>query len=232
MNITFAGVGSAFTDQRYYQSSFVIEQKGKRLLVDCGGDGRHSLAALGVTNANVGQWLDGVYISHLHADHVGGLEFLAFCTYFNPLKPKLKLYISADQIDDLWAVSRVGLNSIEGVSVELKTFFDVQPVVNGIFNWQGIDFALVPCVHVWGNDVLMKVYGLQFNNVYFTSDTVITDRTLAACRNANLIFHDCQTYPGKGVVHAHYEDLVQLPQGYGTVDPKLGKSCPILEQKS
>lgn len=36
-NITFAGVGSAFTTDKYYQSSFVIEKNNKRLVVDMGG---------------------------------------------------------------------------------------------------------------------------------------------------------------------------------------------------
>ena len=71
-----------------WQSNFLIEfdmpgKKGKRpyrLLVDAGGDVRHALKNLGLTSGD----MDGVYISHPHNDHIGGMEYLALTTFFNP----------------------------------------------------------------------------------------------------------------------------------------------------
>ena len=55
---------------RRTRSSILIESGGKRLLVDCGPDLREQLLA-----ANVGT-LDGVIITHDHADHCHGIDEL------------------------------------------------------------------------------------------------------------------------------------------------------------
>jgi len=79
--------------KRYYspiwQSNFLLEfdmpdKRGKggpyRLLLDAGADVRHALKGVGLTSADI----DGIYVSHPHSDHIGGIEFLALTTLFNP----------------------------------------------------------------------------------------------------------------------------------------------------
>lgn len=72
-----------------WHSNFLIEfdmpnkRNGKspyRLLLDLGGDARHALKALNITSAHI----DGVYISHPHNDHIGGMECVGLTTLFNP----------------------------------------------------------------------------------------------------------------------------------------------------
>jgi ribonuclease BN (tRNA processing enzyme) len=217
MQITFAGVGSAFTNREYYQSSFVLRsESNKSLLVDCGTDSRFSLGELGITNANVGQVLDAVYITHLHADHIGGLEWLAFCTYFNPASPRPKLLISKDLIPALWESLKAGLQSLQECEAQLETFFEVMPV-DETFQWEGIHFELVPVQHVYNGNQLQPGYGIYFytnpeKSVYFSSDTMNTAFQEKYRRSAKLIFHDCETAPYKSKVHAGYDDLSKLDE--------------------
>lgn len=77
-----------------WQSNFLIEfdmpsKRGNspyRLLVDIGGDARHALKALGLSSCDI----DGIYISHPHNDHIGGMEYMALTTMFNPFYTKEK----------------------------------------------------------------------------------------------------------------------------------------------
>jgi hypothetical protein len=72
-----------------WQSNFLLEfdmpskRNGTppyRLMLDIGGDARHALANLGLSSADI----DGIYISHPHNDHIGGMEYMGLTTLFNP----------------------------------------------------------------------------------------------------------------------------------------------------
>ena len=56
-----------------------IAHNNKYLLIDCGSDARHSLAAAGYSFNEI----DNIFISHLHADHIGGLEWLGFSRLYD-----------------------------------------------------------------------------------------------------------------------------------------------------
>ena len=99
MRLIFLGSGSAFTlgEDNYQSNMLVDDSSGNCLLVDCGSDARHSLFAQGYSYKNI----HSVFISHLHADHVGGLEWLALTSYYDADCKRPVLYISECLIDDL-----------------------------------------------------------------------------------------------------------------------------------
>jgi hypothetical protein len=84
-----------------WHSNFLIEfdmpgKKGKppyRLLIDAGADVRHALKGIGLTSKDI----DGVYISHPHNDHIGGMEYLGLTTLFNPYYTPAKREWLGDQ---------------------------------------------------------------------------------------------------------------------------------------
>ena len=100
MKLTFLGSGDAFVlTENNFQSNVLIEApNGSRLLIDCGSDIRNSLHALGYTYSNI----SAVYISHLHADHVGGLEWLGFSTFFDSRAKTPELFLHESLVDKLW----------------------------------------------------------------------------------------------------------------------------------
>lgn len=64
-------------------------QNDKHLLIDAGTDIRFSLRRRDYSYKDI----DAIYLSHLHSDHIGGLEYLAFASYFDPtIEDKIQLF--------------------------------------------------------------------------------------------------------------------------------------------
>jgi len=217
MKLTFLGTGSAFTtDPNNFQSNLLLEHDGERLLLDCGGDARWSLSQLGLGAADI----KAIYISHNHADHIGGLEWLAFSTYFNPKLGRPDLFASADVLRELWSHGlKAGLGSLEGELAGLGTYFVPQGIrANGHFTWAGIDFQVVQVVHFMNGFAIVPSYGLFWTSpetgkkIFWTSDTQFCPNQIKVFyKQADIIFQDCETSPFKSGVHAHYSDLLTLP---------------------
>ena len=222
MNIKFAGVGAAFATADHYQSNMIVTApNGKRLLVDCGSDARFSLAESGCSTAEVLAGLDGVYISHLHADHVGGLEWYAFSTYFNPDLPRPRLIAEESLLEPLWQnVLKGGLCCIEGKTMGIADYFHCQPVRAGtVFEWEGVRMTPLRMPHVTTDERSHYSYGLLVEGsgepgtgVFISTDAQFEPALLATVLpRVALVFHDCETMSPPTGVHAHYEQLRTLP---------------------
>ena len=71
MKVTFLGVGEAF-DENNTHTCILVEVCRRRMLVDCGATAPPRYG----TNQKDHDYLDGIFISHFHADHVFGLPAL------------------------------------------------------------------------------------------------------------------------------------------------------------
>ncbi len=69
MKIYPLGVGGAFTKSNYH-NNYIIQLDEKYMLIDAGTTLRYSLQEAGFNYSDI----HFVFISHLHFDHVGGLE--------------------------------------------------------------------------------------------------------------------------------------------------------------
>lgn len=214
VKLTFLGTGSAFTTGcNNFQSNMLLENtKGKRLLIDCGSDVRLSLFEQGFSYEDI----SAVFISHLHADHTGGLEWLAFNTYFHKL-PKPALYISNKLVKCLWNnVLKGGLDSLDNSKAALSTFFDVRPVADpGYFIWSRTQFTLIPTRHTKTFQKNNPSFGLMFKvkgkTLLITADTQFTPKLFEDYYDqADMIFHDCEVSDTPSGVHATYEQLKEL----------------------
>lgn len=204
MNITMLGTGNAFA-KNFFNNNALIETKHLRLLIDCGITLPHALYQSGRNFSD----LDGVLISHIHADHIGGLEELAFqMMYTYSRKPTL--YIAESLIKPLWNHSLRG-GMAQGELNQIEDFFHVVPLQ------PNVDIELAPDLKV----KLLKTehiknkdsYSFIFNDTFFYSaDMVFSPNLLIELHQSGIqtIYHDCQLEP-PGQVHATLEELLTLP---------------------
>ena len=158
----------------------MLEEGGRKLLIDCGYQVPTALRASGIDYKDI----DDIYISHLHSDHIGGLEFIAFQRYNWAAKPRQadenspRIIGNRQLLDDLWEKSlRGGLESMEGFVADLSTFFHPHPIEpNQTFDWQGWTVELIQQIHVMSGSIIMPSFGLIFSkaghkSVYFVTDS-------------------------------------------------------------
>lgn len=179
MKIKVIGCGNAFSEKNFNQS-FLIEENGRKLLIDCGSQIPRALQSHGIDFKEI----DDIYISHLHADHIGGLEYFAFQRYDWVNKPRkanngaINLIGNVQLLKDLWNKSLSGgLESMQGFVANINTWFHTQPVEpNESFEWQGWKVDLIQQIHVMSGSVIMPSFGMIFKKeghktVYFVTDS-------------------------------------------------------------
>lgn len=226
MKIKFLGCGN-MSSVKYRNTQALLEIKdGNNLLIDCGSDSKFNFA---LTQTNIAK-VKNIILTHAHGDHVGGLEYLGFMTYFNPFyEGKPNIYANYRVLKDLWAKTLSGgMESLEKRQLKngeteatLRTYFEPHFIKdNGSFSISGITFIPVQTIHIVSGTSFMDTYGLLFTTdtgkkVFFTGDTQYSPSQLAGIlEDSDIIFHDCETGNYASGVHAHYNELKNLPIEY------------------
>lgn len=128
MELVALGVGDAFT-AKYHSTCAAVRAGGATLLIDCPHPIRKVMADAGA-GIDVGD-LCGVVITHLHADHVSGLEGLLFYAHF-VLQRRMTVLAHPDVLADLWdGHLRAGMHQLMQAdgSMHPLTLGDVADVV-------------------------------------------------------------------------------------------------------
>lgn len=185
----------------YWNTNLLLETGGRRLLIDCGYTVKYALRDVGLTLADI----DGIVITHVHADHVFGLERAGYETRYTYGK-RIPLFMAPHLLPVLWEQTLKGCMGLSSDGEnELGDFFDVQPIDARGFKFHGCAIETFPTVHTPG----MATYGLIFDNhVIFTADSKPLD-WLAADRSTRRILHDCSLQNGNPV-HATLHELIRF----------------------
>lgn len=100
LTLTFLGDASGkSTAIRYDHSSVLMQSDDTSILIDCGEPAAATLTRLGLPWDSI----DAVFISHMHADHMGGLFQLIKAMQLNGRRKDLTLYVPEEAVRSMQA---------------------------------------------------------------------------------------------------------------------------------
>lgn len=182
-SLRFLGVGSSAAVELGSASAVIERDVRPLLMIDCGQE------ALTAYLAHYGEAPDAVFITHVHMDHVAGLERLFYRTFFDAQRRgKLKLYVPATVVPHLQS----RLADYPGVVAEGGAnwwdAFQLVPVSRGFWH-AGHWFDVFPVRHHLPD----TAYGLRLRGaMVWTGDTRPIPEMLALHADAGeIIAHDC-----------------------------------------
>ncbi|MBI2547640.1 MAG: ribonuclease Z [Candidatus Aenigmarchaeota archaeon] len=208
MEVVFVGSGEAFDENRH-NISILVNSKTK-LLLDCGYNVPQSLWEYN-SNPN---FLDGVYISHFHADHYYGVLPLILRMEEDGRKKEFTIIGQKGVKESI-------LNALElswkGWSDLTRYPFNIEFVeIGGSLSFNELELSFALTSHVIPNYAI-KV-ALKERSMCYSGDGAPTEESKNLYQGTNLLAHELCT-PDKPVGgHATVKDIVKLLQ-----ETKLGR---------
>lgn len=184
LTMTFLGAGNAFARPDMGSSSAYLSINGEpSLLIDMGPD-----IFFQAKDTFYEQRFPALFITHLHFDHVGGLERLF---YDRILKVsdlgKIRLYVPCQLVARMTQMfSATGSHLSEG-GVNFWDAFDLIPVSDTFFH-DGYRFTVFPVRH----QLAGESYGLSLPGRFFYSGDTrpVPDLLVQHASSEEVIFHD------------------------------------------
>jgi ribonuclease BN (tRNA processing enzyme) len=236
MTLRFLGAGGAFSRHYGTTCSMVTLTSGELWLIDCGRQAPDQLWATGLDWHRIG----GQIITHVHGDHIFGLEDFAFMRYYETRRevaavmtggPRPKLVAHGAVIEEIWesmAASLRYLRSDTGNprSGTLANYFEViephafePPQANPWrhserFATGALELIARESEHVPGKPSCSLEFGVGGGRIaWWSGDCTVDAEFLTAIEpRTSIYFHDCTFTDYPGQVHGAFSLLERLPE--------------------
>jgi len=212
-HILFLGTGSGFSTLP--NTILLLNYRNSRILIDFGFTGLRQLRVNKISPDTI----DALIITHMHSDHIGGIEMLSYILKFQ-FKKKLLIILPHFEFQFmLWDALKNSMKfSIHGV-MQMSDYFDVMIArrANKVSNlrFKSHNFTFIKTKHIPGMLSFGVVFSMNNKRVFYTSDMVFDPELLLFVNKKytpSLIIHDCKTDSAEEGVHATYKQLRTLPQ--------------------
>jgi ribonuclease BN (tRNA processing enzyme) len=212
MTLTFVplGVGDAFS-ARWYSSCLALEHDGRWMLIDCPHPIRKMMREAGEA---IGEALDldrieGVALTHLHADHVSGLEGYGYFSFF-VLRKKARVALHRSVRERLWdgclaaGMEHLGVpGASDARGFGLEDYFDLIDLDPGA-SLGPFRIECRPTIHHIPTTAFRIHAG--GSTLGYSADTSFDASLIEWLSEADLVVHE--TNYG---IHTPYERLAELP---------------------
>jgi len=210
MRVIACGTGMPNARPKQAAACFLVELgNGDKFLFDIGSGSAERISALKIPY----DYLDKVFIGHLHSDHFGDLGDLwiggVIGNRINPLrvwgpsgsKPEYGTKYALAHMEKMYtwdSASRLGNVDIRGQVLEVHEF-DYRAINKEIYNENGVSIRTIPAIHALDGPVsfILEWKGLKFA---FSSDTFPNKWWMKYTKDADIAIHECFITP---------EDLVK-----------------------
>lgn len=214
MKLHVLGVGDTFTE-KHFTHALLVEAEGFRLAIDCPDSYRRVLRSArdraGPEHASTLDLfgIDDVLVTHVHGDHMNGLEGVGYFKHFAQKRP-LNLHTIAPVKSALWEQRLVASMGTlwDGTAYREKSFDDY-------FAWSEVSLASTTTIgpftvharltkhHVPTSALLIEHGG---TSIGISSDTAFDLDLIAFLARADLVVHETNYGPA----HTAYADLLTL----------------------
>jgi len=209
MKIKAIGTGSAFARPPLFNASLLVTTGKEKYVVDCGCNVPYALEKVARQNLKD---VDGVLITHVHMDHIGGLEEWAFKNMYVYGKARPMLMAPAVVLRDLQKRLMPALWKDHTGKLELKDYFRIKEVEpDKSYKLGECSVTFIPVKHV----PAFPSFGLYFKHpkkrVFFSADAIFDANLIEKMAAiSDIIIYDTQLFTGG--VHASLEELQTLPK--------------------
>ncbi len=201
MRVIALGTGMPTTRSAQAAACFLVELgNGDKFLFDIGTGSAERISALQIPY----DFLDKVFIGHLHADHFGSLPELfiggALMGRQRPLRvwgpsgpsPELGTAYAVQKMKEMYTwdlAGRVGMVDFRGYSLEVNEF-DYKGENAVVYQDNGVTIRSFPAIHSIDGPVS---FALEWNDMKFVfgSDTYPNKWFIDYSKDADLVVHEC-----------------------------------------
>lgn len=210
--VVVLGVGDTFSE-KHHSTALLLVCDGFHLAIDCPDMYRGVLRAASERSGRALQLsdIDNILITHVHGDHMNGLEGVAFFKHFVERK-RVGLIASHEVRASIWehrlqASMGVLWNGQEAREMTFDSYFDHMPLP-----W-GEDITIGPfrvrarrtIHHVPTSALMIEAAGRKLG---YSCDTAFDASLIEFLEPADLIIHETNLGPA----HTPYASLVALPE--------------------